>query len=107
LENAELRRCGQAGVLGRYCSHFHMSGMLEGSYIKSNSIHHSFQRAITVHGTHRALVQNNVAYHVKGHTIFVEDGDEFFNVIEANLVARTEKLHVMLKGDQKPASFWM
>lgn len=81
LENAELRRCGQAGVLGRYCSHFHMSGDLAHSYIKSNSIHDrwdvvrsgfatfphllvavfSFQRAITVHGTHRALVQNNVA----------------------------------------------
>ncbi|EDQ93048.1 uncharacterized protein MONBRDRAFT_22411 [Monosiga brevicollis MX1] len=107
LENAELRRCGQAGVLGRYCSHFHLGGSLPDSYIKSNSIHHSFQRAVTVHGTHNALVQNNVAYFVKGHTIFVEDGDEFFNVIDANLVARTEKLHVMLKGDQKPASFWM
>jgi hypothetical protein len=44
---------------------------------------------------------------IKGHSIFIEDGDEFFNVIEANLVAKTEKLHVMLKGDQKPASFWM
>jgi hypothetical protein len=39
LENAEIRRCGQAGVLGRYCSHFHMAGELEHSYIKSNSIH--------------------------------------------------------------------
>jgi hypothetical protein len=107
LENTEIRHCGQAGRLGRYCSHFHMAGELETSYIRSNSIHHSFQRAVTVHGTHRSLVQNNVAYRVLGHTYFVEDGNERFNVIEANLAVFTEPLDIALKGDQKPASFWM
>jgi hypothetical protein len=69
LENAELRNCGQSGLLGRYCSHFHLASNQPDGYIRSNSIHHSFQRAITVHGTHRAQVWNNVAYHVKGHTV--------------------------------------
>lgn len=107
LENAELRRCGQAGVLGRYCSHFHIAGSNERSYIRSNSIHHSFQRAVTVHATHNSLVQNNVAYRVKGHTYFVEDGNERYNVIEANLGVYTEKLFIMLRSDTKPATFWM
>ena len=77
IENTELRHCGQAGNLGRYCMHYHVNddNPAPYSYIKSNSIHHSFQRATTVHGTHHALVKNNVAYHVMGHTYFVEDGD--------------------------------
>jgi hypothetical protein len=72
LSGVEIRRCGQAFVLGRYCSHLHMGGRMEDSYIVDNSIHHSFQRAVTVHATHYALIKNNVAYNVRGHTYFVE-----------------------------------
>jgi hypothetical protein len=76
------------------------------SYAKSNSIHHSFQRATTVHGTHHALVQNNVAYHVMGHTYIVEDGDETFNTFDANIDIFTRPHHMMLKSDKQPATFW-
>ncbi len=72
VSGVEIRRCGQAFVLGRYCSHFHMAGRKEDAYIKDNAIHHSFQRAVTIHATHHSLVQNNVAYNVRGHTYFVE-----------------------------------
>jgi hypothetical protein len=37
-------RCGQSFLLGRYCTHLHMVGRAEASYIRGNSIHHSFQR---------------------------------------------------------------
>ena len=50
LSNTEVRRCGQAFVLGRYCTHMHMANRQESSYIIDNSIHHSFQRATTIHG---------------------------------------------------------
>ena len=50
LSGVELRHCGQAFVLGRYCSHMHMANRQENSYINDNSIHHSFQRATTIHG---------------------------------------------------------
>eukprot|EP00035_Acanthoeca_spectabilis_P007825 m.144226 g.144226 ORF g.144226 m.144226 type:complete len:4359 (-) comp14100_c0_seq10:3061-16137(-) len=108
LENAEFRHCGQAGVLGRYCMHFHRVGDAPppNSYLKSNSIHHSFQRATTVHGTHHSLVQNNVAYHVMGHTYFVEDGDETFNTFDNNIGIFTKPSHMMLKSDRQPATFW-
>jgi hypothetical protein len=78
MENAEFRHCGQAGVLGRYCTHYHRNGdnPPPRSYVRSNSFHDSFQRAVTVHSTHHALVQNNFAFRVMGHTYFVEDGDE-------------------------------
>lgn len=108
VENTELRHCGQAGNLGRYCMHFHVNDNNPApfSYIKSNSIHHSFQRATTVHGTHHALVQNNVAYHVMGHTYFVEDGDETYNTFDGNIGIFTKPHHMMLKSDKNPSTFW-
>ena len=67
----------------------HMARTMDQSYIKSNSIHHSFQRAVTIHGSQYTTVAHNVAYDVKGHTYFVEDGAEFYNVFEGNLGAVT------------------
>lgn len=51
MENAEIRRCGQAFNFGRYCTHSHMAGNMITSYVKANSIHHSYQRACTTHDT--------------------------------------------------------
>jgi hypothetical protein len=106
LENAELTRCGQSFNLGRYCSHYHMRGDAPEGYIRSNSIHHSYQRATTIHGTNHLRVMHNFAYRIRGHSIFVEDGVEQFNVIEGNLIAVTLRCFACLKSDVKPASFW-
>ncbi|CEM30506.1 unnamed protein product [Vitrella brassicaformis CCMP3155] len=106
FENAEVFHCGQQGNLGRYCTHFHLSSILHDGYVKANSIHHSFQRAVTIHGVWYAKITDNVAYDVAGHTIFVEDGAEKWNRIEGNLVALTRKNPVMLSSDMKPANFW-
>jgi hypothetical protein len=107
VENSKFTHCGQEGLLGRYCLHMHMAGDMSHSYIKSNSIHHSFQRATTIHGTHGTVVSNNVAYHVLGHTYFVEDGGEMFNVFEGNLGVGTIRSAVGITSDLKPATFWM
>eukprot|EP00048_Salpingoeca_helianthica_P015090 m.224971 g.224971 ORF g.224971 m.224971 type:complete len:4030 (+) comp16594_c0_seq1:296-12385(+) len=106
IENAEVRRCGQAFNMGRYCIHFHMAGEERHCYARSNSIHHSFQRAVTIHGTNNLRVQHNFAYHVMGHNFFVEDGGERYNYIEENLGARTLQSFALLKSDTKPATFW-
>ena len=106
LEGVEVRHCGQAFILGRYCTHYHMEGEMPNNYIRDNSIHHSFQRAVTIHATHYASIKNNVAYHVRGHTFFVEDGLERGNVIEANLAAMTLCSEGPLAGDAMPANFW-
>jgi hypothetical protein len=47
------------------------------SWVKGCSIHHSFQRAVTIHGTHRVLLESNVAYDIMGHTYFFEDALEW------------------------------
>ena len=40
------------------------------------SIHDSFSRFVTIHGTHEATVSNSVAYNGHGHGYFLEDGYE-------------------------------
>jgi hypothetical protein len=68
LENAELRNCGQSLVVGRYCAHIHLNrDEAANSYVKHNSFHDSFQRAVTVHASNNLLIQNNVAYRVMAH----------------------------------------
>ena len=105
-ENAEYRFCGQAFVLGRYCIHFHEALDESKSYVRGNSIHHSFQRAVVTHSSHNVRVQHNVAYKVFGHTFFVEDGNEQFNLFEENLGVFTMASPALLKSDLKPATFW-
>lgn len=76
--HVEVQWGGQAFRLGRYPIHFHMHGdAAMQSWVKGCSIHHSFQRAVTIHGTHRVLLENNVAYDIMGHTYFFEDALEW------------------------------
>ena len=66
---------GQAFRLGRYSIHWHMHGdVAYQSWVRGCAIHHTYNRATTIHGTHRAVLQNNVAYNVMGHTFFLEVG---------------------------------
>ena len=106
LENAEIRRCGQAFNFGRYCTHSHMAGNMEGSYVKANSIHNSYQRAVTTHDTRNWEVRDNVAFNVAGHAYFVEDGTEKENYLTGNLGVYILKSSALLKSDLKPAVFW-
>ena len=59
LENFEIRYCGQMGRLGRYAIHFHMIGAVRNSYVRYTSIHHSYQRAIAIHGVHYLRIVGN------------------------------------------------
>ena len=99
IENVELTDVGQAHKLGRYPIHFHMAGNVHGSYIKGCAIHQAFNRGITIHGVQALTVQDNVLYHVLGHTIFLEDGAETGNVIERNLVVDTRASWSLLVTD--------
>jgi len=98
---------GQAFILGSYPIHFHMIGTVHKSYVRDNAIHHSFNRAVTIHGVHYLRVQNNVAYHTMGHTIFIEDAVESRNLIENNLILDVRRSWSLLNTDQTPASIWI
>ena len=75
--------------------------------VRHNSIHDSYQRAATIHATNYYTVENNFAFNVFGHTIFVEDGVERHNIIRHNLVVLTKPCIMCIASDTKPSNFWM
>lgn len=89
IEYIELRDVGQAFQLGRYPIHFHMIGTVHKSYVRGNAIHHTYNRAVTIHGVHYLRVTDNVAYKTMGHTFFIEDAAETKNYLENNLAILT------------------
>jgi hypothetical protein len=99
LENVEFTNMGQAFKVGRYAIHFHMIGNVHTSYIKSNSVHTSFNRAFTMHGTSYLRILNNVVFNAMGHNIFIEDAVERHNQIHDNLVIMTKRSWSLLNTD--------
>ncbi len=85
VDGVELVRMGQMGKLGRYPFHWHLAGPVAGQFIKNSSIRSSYQRCLSIHGTHGALVEGNVCYNHFGHGYFLENGGETKNVIRKNL----------------------
>jgi hypothetical protein len=107
ISYTEVTQAGQAFNLGRYAIHYHLIGNVHKSYVLGNAIHHTYNRAVTIHGVHYLKIQNNVAYRVKGHAIFIEDGIETHNLIEDNLVMNVRSSESLLNTDQTPACFWI
>jgi len=99
--------CGQPQIVGRYCTHFHMAGEVPESFVRGISVHMSYARVLTIHGTHYLLVEKNVGYHVEGHNIFIEDGIETHNIIQDNLMVTSISSFVMLQSDITVASYWI
>jgi len=86
VDGVELNRMGQHMELARYPIHWHLVGDGgKGQYIKNASIHDTYNRCVTVHGTHNVQVENNVTYNIVGHCFFLEDGIEHGNQFVHNL----------------------
>ena len=115
----ELYRMGQKGELGRYPWHWHHVHLFgAGQYFKNSSVHQSFNRAITIHGTSYVNVENNFFYDHIGHGVFLEDGSERYNTIKNNVVLLSKR---PLPGEEltpsdnelnqvqnrTPSSFWI
>lgn len=119
ISNVEFYRMGQKGLLARYPIHWHMLGDAgEGQYIRNSSIHHAFNRAIVLHGSHHVEVADNLAYDHPGHGFMLEDGSEMENRIVGNLfigstrpapgdeVIPSDNSHNQPQN-RSPASFWI
>lgn len=119
IGHVELFRMGQKSRQGRYPIHWHMlhtDG--NGQYLKSSSIHKSFNRAITIHGTHGTLIDNNFFYDHIGHGVFLENGSEINNTISNNVVLLSKRPAVGeqltpsdnsddVPQNRTPSSFWI
>ncbi|XP_070199288.1 cell surface hyaluronidase-like isoform X2 [Littorina saxatilis] len=101
VQGAELYHMGQQGVLGSYPLHFHMCDDAKGSWFRDNSIHHSFQRCITVHGTDNVEISGNVCYDHLGHGYFLEDSVEQNNVLDGNLGLGTKNGALIMSDSTK------
>ncbi|EAY31898.1 G8 domain-containing protein [Microscilla marina] len=117
ISNVELYRMGQRNILGRYPFHWHLMGDASGQYFSNSSVHHTYNRAITVHGTNNTVVDQNVCYDNLGHAVFLEDGNETGNQIIGNLGLVTRRPHkdfALLHSDvlkhrnaSGPSTFWI
>ena len=119
VSGVELYNMGQKAILGRYPFHWHMLGSAGvGQYFKNSSVHKSYNRAITIHGTESTLVENNFCYDHIGHGLFLEDGSERFNVIRKNVVLLSKRPQLgeeLTPSDNQfnevqnrtPSSFWI
>jgi hypothetical protein len=90
VEGIELNRMGQHMHLARYPIHWHILGEGKGQYIKNASIHDTFNRCVTVHGTNDLRIENNVTYNIVGHCFFLEDGIEHGNQFVHNLAIQVK-----------------
>lgn len=90
VSGVELNRMGQNMQLARYPIHWHIGGEGKGQYIKNASIHDTFNRCVTVHGTNDLRIENNVTYNTVGHCFFMEDGIEHGNEFIGNLAIQTK-----------------
>jgi hypothetical protein len=90
LSGVELHRMGQNLVLARYPVHWHLVGDADGQYIRNSSIHDTYNRCVTVHGTNNLQIENNVTYNNVGHCFFLEDGIETGNRFVRNLAIQTK-----------------
>ncbi|MEI9889803.1 MAG: G8 domain-containing protein [Caulobacteraceae bacterium] len=88
LSSIELNRMGQNMHLARYPVHWHILGEGKGQYIKNASIHDTYNRCVTVHGTNNLRVENNVTFNTVGHCFFLEDGIEHGNEFIKNWQSR-------------------
>ena len=99
ISHAAVDGCGRR-ELAEYCLHFHHLGDVKAlvengtnayeSYLVGNSIQNGVNKGITIHGTHRAIIQKNVIFDHRGPGIYIEDGNELFNVVEENVVMCSE-----------------
>ena len=90
VEGVEFNRMGQNMTLARYPIHWHLIGDAQGQYIKNASIHDTYNRCVTVHGTNFLHVENNVTYNTVGHCFFLEDGAEHGNQFVHNLAIQVK-----------------
>ena len=110
ISDAEFTMLGERGVLGRYPIHFHLAGDAQGSFVQRSSIHHTFNRCVTLHGTQRVRLAQNVTYDDLGHCFFLEDGNERQNLLEGNLALLARPAapqDAILESDLQPSLYWI
>lgn len=110
IDGAELVGMGQTNRIARYPIHFHVGANMSGSYVRGASIHHTFNRCLTIHASNHVVVRDTIGYESAGHCFFLEDGVEVGNRLICNLglsTRRPEEGLALLESDATPATYWI
>ena len=75
------------------------------SYVRSSSIHLSFNRAISIQASHFLTIENNVIYNTVGCAVSLEDGIETGHAFRGNLIVTVRPTSSLLQEDFTPAAF--
>jgi hypothetical protein len=77
LQGVEIEKFGK-DQLGSYPVHFHIDGDVakQRPLVNANSVHHSFNKCVTVHSTQNVTIQNMVCARIVGHIFYQEIGNE-------------------------------
>ena len=86
IQGVEIEKFGK-DQLGSYPIHLHEIGPVGAGklLIDSNSIHHSYNKCITIHSTSSVNITNNVCARIIGHIFYQEVGDEYDVTYTRNL----------------------
>lgn len=87
IQGVELEKFGK-DRLGSYPIHFHMDGALganQTALVNADSIHHSYNKCVTVHETANLTIQNVVCARAVGHLFYEEIGNEQNITFQYNL----------------------
>ena len=72
LQYARIEKCGQRGVLGKYCTHLHLVESCPDCLIIGNAYEYGQQRGTVVHGSHLATVEQNVTMILEEQTFILK-----------------------------------
>ena len=108
IQGVELEKFGKARI-GSYPIHFHMDGNVGNrELIDSNSIHHSYNKCVTLNQTNGVTISNNVCARAVGDLYYLETGSEADDSFLHNLGigAMSNAFSIDPSNSAANAAFW-
>ncbi|KAJ9457879.1 hypothetical protein DIPPA_28035 [Diplonema papillatum] len=98
IAGVATRYMGQTNVMARYPLHMHLMENQPDSYFSDNTMRDTYFRCLVIHGTHRTLATENVAFNATGNCYYIEDGVEEDNTVSHNLAAYVKTIGKPAEG---------
>jgi len=112
IQGVQIEKFGK-DTLGSYPIHFHLASDVEQKpLVNANSIHHSYNKCMTIHSTSNVTIENNVCVRIVGHMYYQEIGDEegvrFLNNLGLGVMANHFQVQASSEAEraQKIKDFW-
>lgn len=109
IQGVEIEKFGKDKV-GSYPIHFQEAATVTAGtvLVDSNSIHHSYNKCVTLHATNGVTISNNVCARAVGHLYFLEMGTETNDAFINNLGigAMSNEFSIPAGNAAANAAFW-